>query len=122
MTENTINPEENENRAKTIPETSEIDTTTTEEENAETETIVVKKNPVLSILIKFTIGFVVFFFTMLIIGFVMGLAGVRPPSLEWDVVNNQWNKVTGQETKDPISELDKKPVTETKPSEEAKTE
>lgn len=75
-----------------------------------TNTVIVKKkNPFISILVKFVVSILAFFVILFIIGFIMGSAGIRPPSLEWDVVSNQWDKVTGQDSKSTDSELDKKP-------------
>lgn len=86
--------------------TSENTTDTTDSD--EPQIVYLKaKNPFLSILLKFSIGTVGFILVLFIIGFVMGMLGVNPPSMDWNVVNGQIDKITGKEKEKTPSELEK---------------
>lgn len=77
-------------------------------EDGTTVVVVKKKSPILSIFLTTVMVVSIVFFALILIGFVMGLSGNRPPSMEWGIVSNQWNKVTNNTTTDSLSELDKK--------------
>lgn len=69
-----------------------------------------ERNPI----VKFLLGFLIFVITAYILlfatGFIMGWMGMRPPSLDNNVIINQWEKATGQtdDETEPPSEVQKK--------------
>lgn len=76
-------------------------------EDGTTVVVVKKKSPILSILLTTVMVMAIASFALILIGFVMGLSGNRPPSMEWGIAKNQWNKITNNTTGS-LSELDKK--------------
>lgn len=71
-------------------------------------TIIYKKEkPLLKITLWF-IGLVVTAIVLLFIsGFIMGLLDIRPPTIDSQIAQNQWDKANGKETTEPPSELEK---------------
>lgn len=69
-------------------------------------TVYKKKRIILPLLLKMSVGLIVFIVTLFTIGLVMGFTGHRPPTMEWSVVENQWNKVTSSSST-PVNELSK---------------
>lgn len=69
-----------------------------------------ERNPI----VKFLLGFLIFVITAYVLlfatGFIMGWMGMRPPSLDNNVIVNQWEKATGQtdDETEPPSEVQKK--------------
>lgn len=97
------------NEEETINETidDKTDVEISEDEDVIYET---EKNPVIKIAIWFFGTIVGISVILFIIGFIMGWNGIRPPSIDSNVIQNQWDKVTSQtESPQPSSssELDK---------------
>lgn len=65
-------------------------------------------NPLIAIPVRIVVGFLTFCLVLLIVGFVMGVAHIRPPHLESQVVTNQWSRITGEKEKALVSEIEKK--------------
>lgn len=73
--------------------------------------IIYKKemNPILKLFIGFTVFTVIAVIGLFIAGFTMGLMGINPPTIDNNVITNQWEKATGTgEESEPPSELQKK--------------
>lgn len=89
----------NENSEKSSPVTPVI-----------VKTVYRKENIVKKIVIGFTVFIFGGFFLLLGIGFIMGMMGVKPPTINWDAVTNQIDKTlnNGEVNEPPGSELDPK--------------
>lgn len=73
------------------------------------DTIYKAERPFLKIGLWFSGVFVTCCVALFAVGFIMGMSGLRPPSIDGNAIQNQWDKVTGQTQKpvDDTSELDK---------------
>lgn len=78
------------------------------EDSDDVEIIYKKENPILKVFL-WTLGLTVSAIVLLfVIGFVMGLLDIRPPTLDEQIVNNQVDKIQGKESTEPPSEITKK--------------
>lgn len=98
----------NNNELDTADET--INDNTPESTDDDVEIIYKKeKNPIVKFLLGFLIFVVIAYIILFITGFVMGWMGINPPTLDNEVLTNQWEKVTGEgDNTEPPSELEKK--------------
>lgn len=68
-----------------------------------------EKNPFIKIGLWLVGSITVYCVVLFAVGFIIGLNGLRPPTVDPDAIQNQWYKITGEQPPaDHSSELDKK--------------
>ena len=78
-----------------MKEDGEVEAGATEVDEAGDQIVYVKERPIRKLLIVTTsiiVGACVFLF---VVGFVMALAGVRPPTFDTDIIGDQWDRTVG---------------------------